>query len=241
MTDHNPPVTGYPAPPPPNGYAHPYPAPNGHPHPYPPNHYFNVAGPPPYPNRQRTTFLRRIFTVFIGTIIIIGTIFFIIWLVLRPQLPQFRVQTLTLTNFTVTSNSMISGTWTAGLTVRNPNTKITLHYFDIQAAVFYKSSSIAVTNVPPFVQGKKNETSVRATLVAVSDYFDGWKGIDRERGRGMVEFNLRMVGRVGFKASGWWTRRRVLRVYCPGLGVRVEGNGTGGLLSGGGKACGVGV
>ncbi|KAK9062627.1 hypothetical protein SSX86_019815 [Deinandra increscens subsp. villosa] len=244
MTDPGRPVTGYPAPPPPatNGYAYPYAA---HPQPNQPA-YFNVAGNPnhypnPYPNQQRATFLRRIFAIFIGCIIIFGTIVFIMWLVLRPQVPQFRVQTLTLANFNLTSNSMISGNWNAGFTVRNPNSKITLYYDHVEAAVFYKSESIAVTTLPPFVQGKKNETTVTATLVSLSEYFNDRNGINSDRARGTVDFNLRMVARVKFKAGAWWTRRRILRIYCPNLSVGVSANSSAGSLTGGSKNCRVGL
>lgn len=98
-----------------------------------------------------------------------------------------------------------------------------------------------MTTLPPFVQGKKNETVVQATFVSVSEYFDDPNGINAEKGRGNVVFNLRMVGRVRFKAGGWWTRRRILRVYCPDLGVGVSGNSSSGSLSGGSKNCRVGV
>ncbi|KAL8201787.1 hypothetical protein R6Q57_010934 [Mikania cordata] len=235
MADHGRPVTGYPAPAAPNGYAYPYAA-------HPPPTYFNVAtGNPPYPNQQRANFLRRVFAVFIGCIIIIGTIVFIIWLVLRPKVPQFRVDTLSLTNFNITSNSMISGNWNAGVTVRNPNSKITLYYDHVEAAVFYKFRSIAMTMLPPFAQGKKNETVVRATFASSSEYFDNPKEINGDRARGTVDFNLRMVARVRFKAGVWWTRRRILRIYCPDLSVGVSANSSAGSMTGGSKHCRVGL
>ncbi|KAM0056483.1 putative Late embryogenesis abundant protein, LEA_2 subgroup [Helianthus debilis subsp. tardiflorus] len=251
MADPNRPVTGYPAPPASNGYPAPpasngYPAPpasNGYPaYPYAaqqqqqhqPSYYYSN----PLANQQRAAFLRRMFALFIGCVIIIGTIAFIIWLVLRPQVPQFTLQTLTLTNFNVTSNSMISGNWDARFTVRNPNSKITLFYDHVEAAVFYKSESIAETAVPPFVQGKKNETAVRATFASLSAYVDG---INSERARGTVEFNLRMVARVRFRAGSWWARRRILRIYCPNLPVRVSANSSAGEMTGGSKHCRVGL
>ncbi|KAL4578530.1 hypothetical protein LXL04_014654 [Taraxacum kok-saghyz] len=243
MADQNRPVTGYPAPPASNGYptntatAYPYVAP-------PPQNqgqYFNVSANPyysdPYANQQRATFIRRIFAVFIGCIIIVGTIVFIMWLILRPQIPQFRVDTLTLSNFNMSSNSLISGTWDARFTVRNPNSKIVLYYDRIEAAVFYKSESISETTVPPFAQGKKNETGVRATFVSSSAYVDDRNGISSERSRGTVDFNLRMMARVRFKAGAWWARRRILKIFCPNLSIGVSANSTGGSLVGGSKNC----
>ncbi|KAI3704180.1 hypothetical protein L1987_74395 [Smallanthus sonchifolius] len=245
MADHDRPVTGYPAPPTSNGYptttAYPYAAQPQH------NHaaYFNVSTnlhySNPYINQQRATFLHRIFAVFIGCVIIIGTIVFITWLVLRPQAPQFRIETLTLTNFNVTSNSLISGNWDARFIVRNPNSKITLCYDHVEAAIFYKSDSIAETAVPPFVQGKKNETAVRATFASMSAYVGDRNDINSERARGTVDFNLRMVARVRFKAGAWWARRRILRIYCPNVSVGVSANSSSGSLTGGSKQCRVGL
>ncbi|KAL8223219.1 hypothetical protein R6Q57_020618 [Mikania cordata] len=242
-----------PAPPAPNGYAYPYAA-------QPPATYFKVATDnPPYPNQQSANFLSRVFTVFIGCIIIIGTIVFIIWLVLRPKVPQFSVDTLSLTNFNITSNSVISGNWNAGVTVCNPNSKITLYYDHVKAAMFYKSESIAMTMLPPFVQGKKvriseifgypnlntprkkNETMVRATFASTSEYFDDPNEINSDRARGTVDFNLRMVARVRFKAGVWWTRRRILRIYCPDLSVGISANNSAGSMTGGSKHCRVGL
>ncbi|XP_071736287.1 NDR1/HIN1-like protein 10 [Rutidosis leptorrhynchoides] len=249
MSDPTRPVIGHPAPPP-NGY--PPPPPNsgsatGYPyaaHPQ-PSHYFNVSSngyANPYAaNQQRATFLRRIFAVFMACIILTGSIIFIMWIILHPQVPQFRVETLTLTNFTISSNSLVSGDWDARLTVRNPNSKITLYYDRVEAAVLYKSELIAETTVAPFVQGKKNETTIRATFASLSAYVDDRNGINGDRARGTVNFNLRMVARVKFKAGAWWTRRRILRIYCPNLSVGVSGNSTNGSFTGGSKNCKVGL
>ncbi|KAL8243445.1 hypothetical protein R6Q59_009703 [Mikania micrantha] len=53
--------------------------------------------------------------------------------------------------------------------------------------------------------------------------------------RGTVDFNLRMVARVRFKAGAWWTRRRILRIYCPDLSVGISANNSAGSMTGGSK------
>ncbi|XP_076921316.1 NDR1/HIN1-like protein 10 [Bidens hawaiensis] len=228
MSDHSRPVTGYPA----------YPTTAYPPQPQPT--YFHVT-PNPYASRPRATFVHRFFAFLIGCILITGIIVFIIWLVLRPQIPQFRVQTLTLTHFNLSSTSLISGNWDLGFVARNPNSKITLYYDEIGAAVYYKSDSISETTVPPFVQGTRNESALKAMFASVNAYVDGRDGINEERSQGTVSFNLRMVTRVRFQAGSWWARRRVLRVYCPDLSVRVNANGNNGSLVGGLKQCSVGL
>lgn len=247
MADHSTPGTGYPAPNPhphpqsqSNGYpsantSYPYPNPNLHPN---PNPYYDTTAA-----NRRATLLRRIFAAIIAAVIITGTIIFIMWLVLRPRIPEFSIDTLTLTNFNVSpSSALITGNWDVRFTVRNPNKKITLVYDQIQAFIFYRYDSLSSTTVPPFVQGTKNQTQVRATFAASSAYAGrrAVDGIASERTRGSVSFNVRIVARVRFKAGAWRARRRFLRVLCGDLLVGVPSNGTaagGGSLTGGPRGC----
>lgn len=248
MDDHSRPVTGYPAQPNtvPNGHntatgtAYPYAAPPPHQTYYPPqpNPYYTD----PYYSAQRATFIRRIFAILIASIIITGTVIFIIWLVLRPRVPEFRVDSVTVTNFNL-STTLITGNWDVQFTVRNPNNKITLTYDQILARVLYKSGALSETMVPPFVQGKRNETAVRATFAAASSYVENWvvNGINGDRGRGSVKFTVRMLARVRFRAGSWWARRRVVRVLCPDLSVGLSSNSERGSLVGGSRECRVGL
>lgn len=225
MGDPSRPVTGYPAP---NGpYAGPAP-------------YYNQQ--PPQYNPQRATFLRRFFGVIIGCVIITGTIIFISWLVLRPRYPQFRVDAFAVTGpFNMTANSL-SSSWDVALTARNPNGKITLNYDEIRAAVFYRGESLADTYLPPFVQGKNEETPLKASFAAANTFVDSddVDGINQEmrKADGKVAFSVWLVADVRFTA-GIWRRRRFLKVYCGDLLVSVSANGTG--LTGGPKQCSLGL
>lgn len=130
------------------------------------------------------------------------------------------------------------------VTARNPNGKITLFYDNVEAAVYYKSDQLSRTTLPPFSQGKKNETSMTAELAAVKAYLDGdvVKGINEERGKnGNVVFNVRMLMEVRFKAGAWRARRRYLKAFCGDLSVGVSSNATNGTLIGGPKQCRVGI
>ncbi|KAA8544330.1 hypothetical protein F0562_022341 [Nyssa sinensis] len=256
------PVTGYPA----TGY--PQPQSNTNPNCYPSAHptystttttagtAYPYAAPPPQttyynPNpyygqnytNPRATFLRRLFAILIASFIITGTVVFIIWLVLRPRLPEFRVDSVSLSNFNVSPSSQITGNWDVRFTVRNPNHKITLYYDRIEASVYYKSQPLSDTTMPPFVQDTKNETAVRATFAASSTYVDGWvvNAINQDRTRGRVGFNVRLFSRVRFKAGAWRARRRFLRVYCPDLNVGITSNNAGGTLVSGSRQCRVGI
>ncbi|CAA2968178.1 NDR1/HIN1-like protein 10 [Olea europaea var. sylvestris] len=250
MEDPNRPVTGYPvnpngysANPPPAGTAYPYVAPNSY------TSYQNY----PYSQQsyqadpdlvRRATFLRRIFAFIIGVVVIFGTITFIVWIVLRPQLPEFRVDSFSFSNFTINNGSLVSFTSEARLTARNPNKKMTVDYDNIEALIFYKSQTLSDTTVPPFFQDTKNETSLNANFAAAGSFVDKWAvdGINNERNaNGIVGFNLRMLARVRLQAKAWTTRNRLLKVFCGDLAVGFPSNGRSGTLTSGPKKCRVGI
>ncbi|CAA3022709.1 YLS9-like [Olea europaea subsp. europaea] len=260
MEDPNRPVTGYPASAHnsyPNGYAigaNPPPSGTGYPYVAPPptTGYYSYQNNPynqqnynqdPY-SARRATCLRRIFAFVIGLVIILGTITFIVWLVLRPQLPEFRVDSFSVSNFTVGNNSLVSFTSEVQITARNPNKKMKLGYDHIMAKVFYKSESLADTSIPPFYQDTKNETSIMANFAAAGSYVDKRvvDGINWDRSKnGNVGFNLRMISRVKFEAKAWRTRRRFLKVFCGDLVVGITSNARSGMLTGGPKQCRAGI
>ncbi|CAA0824325.1 Late embryogenesis abundant (LEA) hydroxyproline-rich glycoprotein family [Striga hermonthica] len=256
--DPNRPVTGYPAPqnaqpngypprPPPGAAVYPYAAP-----PPPSNPYYNYPNNPYHPqgyqydpeSARRATCLRRIFAFLIGLVVIFGAVTFIVWLVLRPQLPEFRVDAFSISNFTLGNDSRISFTSEIRLTARNPNKKMTLAYEHIEAVIFYRSESLSETVVPPFWQDTKNETSLTANFAAAGSFVSRTVAdeINGDRlGSGNVDFNLRMLSRVRFEAKAWSTQRRFLKVFCGDLIVGVPSNGRAGALIGGPQQCRVGI
>ncbi|XP_057782018.1 NDR1/HIN1-like protein 10 [Salvia miltiorrhiza] len=259
MDDRNRPVTGYPAPnpqtngysataapPPPPGTAYPYAAAAP-----PPSAYYYQSNPYQQQNYQydaesvrRATCLRRIFAFVIGLVVIFGTVTFIVWLVLRPQLPEFRVDSFSISNFTLSNDSLISFTSEIKLTARNPNKKMKLGYDHIETAIYYQSYSLSETTVAPFYQGTKNETSLTARFAAAGSFLEkaAVDGITGERGKnGNVNFNLRMLSRVRFEAKAWRTRRRFLKVFCGDLVLGLPTSGRSGVLTGGPRQCRVGI
>lgn len=179
----------------------------------------------------------------IAAMVIAGTFVFILWLILRPRIPEFRVDSLSVSNLNLT-NSLISGKWDLRFTVRNPNKKMTLYYDDVAAAVFYDDVSLSDTTVPPFFQEKRAETARQASFATAGAYVDNrvFDQMNKERSRkDAIGFNVRMVARVRFRAGAWRARRRFVRVYCKDLSVGVGSNNSSGTLLGGARQCRVGL
>lgn len=123
--------------------------------------------------------------------------------------------------------------------VRNPNKKITVKYDRIEANVFYKSELLASTTLAPFSQGTKNQTTLRADFAAVSSYLDNSvvNGINGDRGRGSVQFSVRVLARARFKAGAWGTRTRYVRVLCRDIPVGLTLSSGRGSMVGGARQC----
>lgn len=238
MADPTRTATGYPS-----GYTQPQSNtaqyPNGYP-PQPPYYNQNAYNAPYYSN-PRANFIRRFIGMMIALFIIAGTILFIIWLVLRPRIPQFHVDSLSVSGFNI-SSSQVTGNWDVQFAVRNPNKKLSVYYDHIEASVYYRNALLSQKTLPPFKQGTKNQTALRATLVADSIYVDGdANDIAAHRTSGSVSFNVRVLSIVRFKDGAWRARRRVMRVLCGNLGVGISSNSSRGNLLGGSRQCRVGA
>ncbi|PRQ32547.1 hypothetical protein RchiOBHm_Chr5g0047591 [Rosa chinensis] len=93
----------------------------------------------------------------------------------------------------------------------------------------------------PAVPGVRS--AVNATFSAANSFVGDRvaSGIDADRAaRGAVSFNIKLLARVQFRKGGWRLRRRLLRVLCRDVPVTISNNGTG-MMTGGGRECGVAV
>ncbi|CAA6667622.1 unnamed protein product [Spirodela intermedia] len=236
-------VTGYPAAEQPSysgataagpayGSSYPYPAtaPAYYPPPPPP-----PPGPYHDPNavyghrNSSSLFIRRLIIICISVFLIIAIVTFILWLVLRFRLPEVAVSAASVSSFNVS----------------NSQQKMGIFYDRVQAAVFYGSDSISETSLPPFYQGKGISTAVPARFAAVSAYVDPdvASSILKERSNGgVVNFHVRIMAWVRFRAGAWRTRRHVMRVYCDNVRIGFS-NSTSliGSLEGAPKTCRVDV
>ena len=222
-----PPANGYPPPQP--GAAYPYNAP----------YYPNQPYAPPYNNQpyrasSSRAFVRTFLIAMIVVFISMGVIIFILWLVLRPRLPEFRVDSLSLTNFS-SSDTSVSGNWDVRFSAYNPNKKLSIYYDTVDSSVFYRTEFIADTRIPPFKQSKRNQTFVDASFAARDAYVDrrALGDINADRTRGTLSFNVKLLARAEFKTGGWRARNKIVRVWCQSLVVSISSSNT--SASGSGK------
>lgn len=235
MQDPSRPATGYPAPqfqhpnggqPPPSyPYAAPYPQ------------YYQPPPPPSRPYASRS-FFRAFIATMICLAVIFGVILIITWLVLRPSLPHFTLASLSLTNFTA-SNQSISGTWHPSFVVRNGNKKMTVTYNALRSTVYYHSYYIADSQLAPFKQDTKSQTTLNATLSASNTYLESRvvNDLNSDRARGSVLFDVQVLASASFRSGSWRFRTRLLKILCKKVPVGISSKASSGELTGGAREC----
>ncbi|RAL43181.1 hypothetical protein DM860_009963 [Cuscuta australis] len=152
--------------------------------------------------------------------------------------PDFRADSLSVSDFNISSNNLVAGNWDLRFTVRNPNgRKTVINYEHIRAEIFYGKVPLAETVLKPFSQEPKNETSLEARFVANGTFVDDWIV---ERLNEDMEFNVRFYASVSLKAGWRRSEEQDFTVYCRNLKVTVDGGGGGShgsSDSGGPKRC----
>ncbi|KAF3442735.1 hypothetical protein FNV43_RR16652 [Rhamnella rubrinervis] len=229
---------GYPPPPPPQ-YHQGYP-----PQPY--NHYghYNQPHHPPHPyyvsesqSSNGSAFIRGFLIMLIILVTITCVSSIIVWMILRPETPVFKLETLAVSNFN-SSTSHFSANWDSNITVENPNHKLKVYFDRIHSFVYYREDFMSSAAADPLLIPTKGHHVMKlkmATNNSDEHVVGNWvmEDIVRQRNSGTVSFNIRLLIYTTFKSGGWWTRQATLKVFCDDKKVNFVGNETNGVLIGG--------
>nr|XP_023914615.1 uncharacterized protein LOC112026162 [Quercus suber]POF07916.1 hypothetical protein CFP56_27495 [Quercus suber] len=161
-----------------------------------------------------------------------------------PRFPEFRVDSLSVSNLSYTYPSFsVSGNWNARFSVHNPNKKFSISYDLVQSTLVYEPKSshvyepefISEIGIPDFNQSMRSETFIDAAF-AVSDAYRsmslGYINVDSR-----VSFVVKFLGRIKFKngrgrlVKDYWGRD-ALKVHCEGLVVSLASSHSGASISG---------
>jgi hypothetical protein len=234
-TTHDKTVTGYPAQP--GQVAAGYPSAPPYPFPPPPEFHYNPQPTGP----TRPTFIGRLLMGFFAVTVLITLISFIVWLVVNPQLPEFKVEWATVSQLNATG-SELTATWDITLLATNPNRKFRINYDRVEASIIYGNHShirLGRTPLRPFVLNKRNQTRVAMKLGAVSEWVghDVSNEISDDRSRGLVTFGVRLMTSVRFKSGLWLSKSRLLLVSCDRIRFGFSRNNGTGTLTGQSRDC----
>ncbi|XP_073138281.1 uncharacterized protein [Henckelia pumila] len=143
--------------------------------------------------------------------------------------PDFRLDSFSLSNFTITNGSHVSMIAQVKLTGRNPNYAYSLDYDHIVTSICYKHQQLSQAFVPPFSQEKKHKTSLVAEfsgdgIIAVDKWVVDGIHSEIEANNGRVGFDFWLISSIAWDNDT--SRADTLKVLCRDLAVDIPTNGS---------------
>uniref|UniRef100_A0A1J3ECP8 Protein YLS9 n=1 Tax=Noccaea caerulescens TaxID=107243 RepID=A0A1J3ECP8_NOCCA len=94
-------------------------------------------------------------------VVAVGATIGILYLVFKPKLPDYSIDRLQLTRFTLNQDSSLSTAFNVTITAKNPNEKIGIYYEDgSKITVWYMEAKLSDGSLPKFYQGHENTTVI---------------------------------------------------------------------------------
>ncbi|XP_057771649.1 NDR1/HIN1-like protein 13 [Salvia miltiorrhiza] len=156
---------------------------------------------------------------------IAGAVFYVLY---RPHRPSFAVNSLQLSRFNLTDNS-ISSSFNLSITARNPNKKIAFFYDTISVKFISGDLDIADGSFAGFAQGKKNVTTLRSVVTSsrnqISDGADASQLKSSLKNKSLP-LKIQLDTKVRVKIGKIKTKNLKIRVTCDGIKISIPSGKT---------------
>ncbi|KAI4380850.1 hypothetical protein MLD38_006991 [Melastoma candidum] len=164
---------------------------------------------------------RTALTVVLVLVLMIGAAVLVLYLMYRPEKPQFAVMAVAVYDLNVASSALpplVSVSMQFTLLARNPNAKTRVFYDRLTAYVTYKNHPLTMpVGMPPLTLGKHEAVTmspVMGGVVPVEAEEEVVNGLEMDEGYGMVGLRVVLAGMLRWKAGVFWSRHRRLSVRC---------------------------
>lgn len=154
--------------------------------------------------------LNIICNILIGVAVCLGIVALILWFVLRPNVVKFQVTEANLTRFELDpQNHNLHYNLSLNFAIRNPNTRLGIHYDQLEARGYYGVQRFAAVNMTSFYQGYENTTVVGTDLNGQNLVLLGAGGRrdfreDQKSGIYRIDVKLRFKIRFNFGFFNSW-------------------------------------
>ncbi|XP_023513126.1 NDR1/HIN1-like protein 6 isoform X4 [Cucurbita pepo subsp. pepo] len=109
-------------------------------------------------------------SILVLLLVLIGIVVGILYLVFRPKLPEYSIDKLQVTQFTLGGNDRLDAIFNLTLTTTNPNKKIGIYYEGgSHISAWYMETKLCEGALPKFYQGHRNRTVLNVPLVGVTE------------------------------------------------------------------------
>ncbi|KAG6425854.1 hypothetical protein SASPL_110059 [Salvia splendens] len=151
-----------------------------------------------------------------------------IYVLYRPQRPSFAVNSLQLSRFNLTDNS-IASSFNLSVTARNPNKKLTFFYDSIAVKFISGDLDIADGSFPGFTHGRRNVTTLKSVVSSsknqIADGADTTQLKSSLKNRSLP-LKIQLDTKVKVKIGGIKTKNLRIRVTCDGIKISIPNGKT---------------
>ncbi|KAJ6365393.1 hypothetical protein OIU76_030213 [Salix suchowensis] len=156
-------------------------------------------------------------------------------------IPEFQVNSLSLTNFNLSFYHSLTASWNASFEIYNPM-RFEIPYHGVTSTVSYRTRMLSQARMVPFKQDYKNNvtSTLNVSISAADSYVEGraLHGIYKELKHGSVSFNVTLVVDYGYaRASRFPQWPQLMVVVCEDVVVSVSMSGGSGYLIDGPAKC----
>ncbi|WOL01863.1 NDR1/HIN1-like protein 6 [Canna indica] len=114
------------------------------------------------------------FLALIILVVVIADTLGILYLAFDPKIPKYSVDRLSIANFSVDPNMMISAAFNIRITATSPNKRIDIYYLDgSRLSAWYTNTSLCTGRFPEFCQGHQNTTVLDVLLAGETELGSG--------------------------------------------------------------------
>lgn len=169
---------------------------------------------------RRKRMITYLCSAILSLLIVVGVFVFVIWLVLRPHKPKYYIEYASYPKLSL-PDRILNSRMELNVTTRNPNGRIGIYYYKMEAYIFYGDKRIAGADIGPFYQGHKEIRVLQPTLTAHSVILseETARDLRLENSAGTLELELKLYAKIRFKVGSWKSRHYNMRVKCDQLNV----------------------
>ncbi|KAM7274682.1 hypothetical protein ACFE04_016548 [Oxalis oulophora] len=177
----------------------------------------HMAGAPPHTTTSYGARRRNISACIFIFLLLAGLTALIVWLIYRPNKPQFTIVSAAIYNLNTTGPPLLTSSMQFTIVTRNPNPRTSIYYDNLSIYVSYKNQQITPPlYLPPLHHGTK-------TTVAMSPVLGGTEvpvspevvnGLTMDEAYGVMSFRVVILGRLRWKAGAIKTGRYSVYVKC---------------------------
>ncbi|KAL6993309.1 hypothetical protein U1Q18_011425 [Sarracenia purpurea var. burkii] len=134
-------------------------------------------------------------------IVIVAIAAAVVYFVFHPKLPKYSVDSMRITQFSLSNDANLDATFNVNITAQNPNKKIGIYYLGgSRISVWYTATQLCQGALPEFYQGHQNTTVLDVALTGqTQNATELLQSLQAQQATGSIPLRLRATVPVKVK------------------------------------------